>query len=500
MIYLPLYIEVVFKNFRGVQMNTVQRIAKNTGLLFSAQIVSYLLAFLYMIEIARYLGPDGFGIFSYATSLVLIFGIFADLGLSTLVTREVTRDKSLENLYIGNFIPIKTILSILTYSILVLFVYVMGYSQPTVNVIYIFGLFMVVNGFSQLFFGLFQASEKMEYQSIALLLNNSLIFVGVIYGVSHGFGVAGFALIYFAAAAIVLIFSIMVMVWRYETPKIGKNFKFWKKSLKMAIPLSFAIVFSTIAFRVDTILLGLLQGDLAIGWYSAGFKLIEFLLFIPIVYTGAIFPLLSNYHVSSKDLLKLLYEKSFKYLFIISLPIAAAVTIFAKDIILILFQNSYYQSIIALQILIWSIPFLFLVNILGIMFVSINKQNLMLKITFLIMVLNIGLNIIFIPIYSYIGASVISVLTGIVEFGICFYFLSKYIEIDIKGVFSRVVVATSVMCVFLMVVDLNIYISIIFAALLYMGMLLALKTFTKDDYDIIRKLVDKQKEVIVNEN
>ncbi len=308
-------------------MNTVQRIAKNTGVLFAAQIVAYLLAFIYMIDIARYLGPDSFGIFSFATALVLIFGIFADLGLSTLITREVSRDKSLEKNYLGNFIPIKFILSIVTYSILVIFGNLMHYPTVTLNVIYLFGLFMIVNGFSQLFFGVFQAHEKMEYQSISLLINNSLIFIGVAYGISNGFNVEGFALVYFVTAVVGLIFCLAITLWKYSSPVLMFNLKFWKKSLKLAIPLSFAIVFSTIAFRVDTVLLGILQGNIAVGWYSAGFRLIDFLLFIPVVYSGAIFPVLAKFHVSSTELLKILYEKSFKYLLIVSIPIVAGTMI-----------------------------------------------------------------------------------------------------------------------------------------------------------------------------
>jgi len=469
-------------------MNTVQRIAKNTSILFAAQIVAYILAFIYMIKIARYLGPDSFGIFSFVTALILIFGIFTDLGLSTLITREVSRDKSLEKIYLGNFIPIKFFLSIVTYSILVLFGNIMHYPQITLNVIYLFGIYMIVNGFSQLFFGVFQAHEKMEYQSISLLINNSLLFIGVIYGISKGFNVEGFALIYLVTAVIGLIFCFLIIVWKYSYPVLMFNMKFWKKSLRLAIPLSFAIVFSTIAFRVDTVLLGILQGNIAVGWYSAGFKLIDFLLFIPVVYSGAIFPVLAKFHVSSIELLKVLYEKSFKYLLVISIPIVAGTIILAPEIILFLFQNSYSQSIIALQILIWVIPFMFLVNIFGVMFVSVNKQNIMLKLTFIIMILNIGLNLIFIPLYSYVGASIISVVTSGVECVLCFHYLSGYMKIDIKNYILKPVAACLLMSFFLLYTDLNLFISIFIAALIYIGLLFAFKTFNEEDFAIARKL------------
>jgi O-antigen/teichoic acid export membrane protein len=471
-------------------MNTVQRIAKNTGILFSAQIIACILGFFYSIYMARYLGPVGFGVLSFAIALILIFGVFGDLGLSTLLTRELSKDKSLEEKYIGNFIPIKIILSILTYSLLVLFINLFGYSSQTLNVVYIIGLSMVANGFSQLFYGLFQSYEKMEYQSITLLINNTLIFLGVIYGISHGFNVSWFAFVYFIAGLAVLIFSLIIFIWRYNSFKLEIHFSYWKKSLILALPLSILLIFSVLTSRVDTVLLELLKGSTAVGWYSASYRMLDFLMYIPTLYTGAIFPVLSNFHVSSSESLKVMYEKSFKYLFIFSLPISAAITILAQHIILILYQNSYYQSILSLQILIWSIPFLFLMSMFGTMFVSINKAYAMVKITFISMIFNIILNLIFIPSYSYIGAAIITVFTGILGSVISFYYLSRFIyKIQLRSVIIKPILATMIMSLFLLLVHINFLLLIIIATILYLGLLMVFKTFEKDDYDIFERLV-----------
>jgi len=83
-------------------MNTVQRIAKNTGVLLVSQIASYILGFFFVMYTARYLGAGGFGILSFALAFTGIFGVFSDLGLSTLTVREVARDKSLARKYFGN--------------------------------------------------------------------------------------------------------------------------------------------------------------------------------------------------------------------------------------------------------------------------------------------------------------------------------------------------------------------------------------------------------------
>ena len=95
-------------------MSAVSKIAKNTSILLLSQVISYILAFFYTIYTARYLGTAGFGILSTALALGALLSIFTELGLSTLTTREVSREKSLANKYIGNTIALKIALSTLS--------------------------------------------------------------------------------------------------------------------------------------------------------------------------------------------------------------------------------------------------------------------------------------------------------------------------------------------------------------------------------------------------
>jgi len=91
-------------------MNTVQRIAKNTGVLLVSQIASYILGFFFIMYTARYLSAEGFGILSFALAFTAIFAVFSDLDLSMLAVREVARDKSLAGKYLGNIAVMKVIL------------------------------------------------------------------------------------------------------------------------------------------------------------------------------------------------------------------------------------------------------------------------------------------------------------------------------------------------------------------------------------------------------
>ena len=140
-----------------------------------AQVVSYLLAFLYTMYTARYLGPASFGILSFALAFIGIFAVFGDLGLSPLTVREVARDKSLTSMYLVNVSLMKIILVTITFGLIALTINLMAYPQETIKVVYLLGLSVISQAFTQMFYSIFQAYERMEFQGIGQMLNAALI-------------------------------------------------------------------------------------------------------------------------------------------------------------------------------------------------------------------------------------------------------------------------------------------------------------------------------------
>ena len=372
---------------------------------------------------------------------------------------------------------------------MVVLINIQNYPQETNQVVYILALWVVINSFSQVFYSLFQASEQMEYQSISSIINSIIIFLGVIFGIIQGFGVLWFAFIYLLASLIVLIYCFTVYWMKFTLPVSEVSTGFWKSTILAAIPLSVASIFSIIAFRVDAVLLSFMQGATAVGWYSASYKLIESLMFIPMVYTAAIFPVVSNFH-SLKKSLDLLYEKSVKYSILVGLPLAALITIFSQEIIGLFYGSSYYPSVIALQILIWTVPFLFLTYLFGTILISIDKQNLILKVTGVAMAFNVVANIILIPKYSYVAASVVTVLTELIGTVICIYYLSRYVApIPYGNILVKPILATMIMSgIFLFKTSLHPLILMILGILLYLLLLILFKVFTPDDYELFKRI------------
>ncbi len=481
-------------------MSTVQRIAKNATILLIAQASSYVLAFFYMMYVARYLGAAGFGILSFALAFAGIFGVFGDLGLQPLTTREVARDKSLAPKYLANISVMKIILVAITFGLIALTINLMGYPQQTIMVVYFIGLSVIFMAFTQMFYSFFQAFEKMEYRAIGQILNAALLLTGVIFAIKYDFSIIGFASLYAIASIVTLVYSFIVMRLKFSNPApasatrvMEMDWSFWKPTIREALPFGLTMIFISIFYWIDTVMLSYMKGDAVVGWYNASYRLIVAFLFIPAALNFAIFPVMSRFYVTSQNSLRLSAEKYFKYMTIVGIPLGVGTTLLAHRIIPLIFGAEYTPSIIALQILVWSSVFIFMGGAFGRLFESSNKQIIVTKIVGICAVLNVILNLIFIPKYSYIAASATTVATEFIALALCFIW-SRKIGYNITGrklsLFSKVLGASAVMGVFITYFhNLTLLALIPLAALLYFVILYIIRGIDKEDITLLQGAV-----------
>ncbi|MGB9979479.1 flippase [Methanobacterium sp.] len=486
-------------------MSIIKRVAKNTSSLLLSQIISYVFVFFGTMYTARYLGAGGYGILSTGIAITSIFAVIGDLGLGSLTVREVARNKSLTNKYVVNTTLIKSFLSIIMLVLIVITTEIINYSPEISNIIYILTLSIIFNTFSGVFGSIFQAYEKMEYVSIAGIIISILTFIGFIMAIYFNLGIVKFAFVYLIVSIINLVYLMAIFIWKFFLPKINGDWKFWKNNIKadlnfwkyllmQALPLSIAIVFSVIIFKIDTILLSILKGSAVVGWYTVAYNILQALFIVPTAFTTSIFPLLSTFHISSKESLKLTYQKSFKYLTILGIPTAVGITLLADKIILLVYTQEFIPAIIALQILVWTVPFIFLTILFGAVVTSINRQNLLMKILFIVMIFNIILNLILIPQFSYIGSAIATVLSELVTFILFFKFLSNYVcRFSSRDAIFKTIIASGIMSLFIIYASINVLFVIPIAIIIYFVTLILLNTFSKDEIDLFRQIFEVKK-------
>jgi Membrane protein involved in the export of O-antigen and teichoic acid len=475
-------------------LTTVQNLAKNNLLLFFSQIISLFFGLFNVAYMARYLGAGDFGVLSVALAFTGIFGLIGDLGLSSLTTREVSRNRSLAPKYLGNILLIKVFLAIITFAIVALVVNGLGYSEKTIIVVYIITLSTILTNFTQMFNSIFQAFEIFEYISISVILSSVLMTLGIFFAMEQKFGLIYFAFIYPTVSVIILAYSAFICLKKFVIPSLNIDWVFWKRVVLESIPFWLNTVFVVIYFKIDMVMLSKMSGDTAVGLYSASYRLIDALSFIPAVLMSTMYPLFSKFHVSSIDSLDFAFKKSFKCLSIIAIPIGVGTTILAEKIIVFIYGVQYIPSSIALQILIWASVLGFLNNSPATYLSSTNRQRILMIITCLGAILNIVLNFALIPKFSYTGAAIATVCSELVVGLLLIYTLRKTHTLPVRffDIIPKSIISGIFMGVFLVIFyKYPLIMLILVAAILYFIVLYIVNGFEQEDLNLFNQALGR---------
>ena len=472
-------------------MSDVKRFAKNTFSLFIMQIVASILSIFLGIFIARNFGDVGLGKYAFASSFVIFFSLFLDIGYNTLLIREVSRDKSKANNYVSNLLTFRLICAPVVFFLVVVIINLMGYPSDTKNLVYLFAIWNFLGSFTSIYKMTFRAFQRMEYESVITILSDILrVSLGLIV-IILGYGLVIIGLVFIFSSIFDLLISTIICERKFVKSSTKFDLSFFKNTIKLALPLAIASIFQTVYKKADAILLSIMQGDAVVGWYYAAYNLVLSLHVIPHLIVSAMLPILSQYYISSRTSLKSAYEKCFRYLFILGLPIVAGGILLADKIIFFIYGSGFTKSIIALQILSIDILLIFMYVILGGFLISIDKQNQMAISAFITAVVNVVLNIILIPYFSYIGAAVTTVVCETVLFSIYFYLLSKYICIlPVLKIFVKPFIALIIMSLFILFFNwFGLIILVLFSALIYFGILYIIGGISKEDVVLIKKII-----------
>ncbi|MBE0525080.1 MAG: flippase [Methanosarcinales archaeon] len=463
------------------------RIIKNIISLASAEIITRILSLVLIIYIARILGDSGFGKYSFAFAFTSLFLLFLDPGIHSLTIRDIARKKDLAGKYMSNILIMKTFLSILAFVLIVFTINIMDYPVETRLAVYIVGIYTIMTSFSQLTRGVFRAFEKMEYEAILNILERLIFVSSGLIVLFMGYGLVEVVSVFLIAGVINILASFAITFRKFSSPVFEIDLEFWKYLIKEGLPFGLAMIFITIYIKIDTVMLSVMKGDAVVGWYSAAYQIPLAVALISAAFMESIYPTMSRLHGSSRDSLIFTYEKSFKLLAIIVFPIAVMITLFSKEIISILYGEMYVNSIFALQVLIWFTVFEFFCYLLYVTLASMDKQRINTLTTGFCAALNILLNFLLIPTYSFIGAAIATVITYILLFFLNFYFVSSYLQrISLYKIISKPIVAAAGMGIFLYFFrDLNVLIMVFFGCTLYLLSLYLLKTFSREDIEFI---------------
>ena len=470
-------------------MTLVQKIFKNTSFLTISEVVQKVLLFFLIIYAVRVLGAVNFGKYSFAVAFTYFFLFISELGLTTVITRDVARDTTKTQQYFSNLFLFKLVLFLIAYILIYILINLLGYPKLTILVVMIFAVVTLGDDVNSFLLAFFKAHQNMGYVAISKILQNCLIFIFGGLALYLGYGVIGFGLAFAGATIITILISVIVIRQYVSYKSLSFKPRFVYNKLKVSLWFVVITILQYIIFKIDTVMLSLMKGDAEVGIYNSAYIIITSLLFIPGVYCTVAYPLLSKFFLSSKTSLMRLVGLSSKYLLAITIPMSVGLFCLAEKIISLIYSPEFIDSAKSLHILAPALFFLFFNYLLYNIAYAVNLHKKMI-IPFIVgAILNIVLNYILIPIYGPVGAAIATSVTELVMLVMTWYILHKSTPVPVIINMIRPVIAASLMAlVIIYFIELNLFILIPLGGIVYAISLLVLGFLSKEDIHLIKEL------------
>ena len=475
-------------------MSQIQTLFKNVSWVTLSQVITNICAFLWTILIARYLGVSDYGTLSFVISFTVLIGMGTDIGITTFTTRELSQNRSKTKKYIDNLILYKILLSIVLCVFTVLIVYLLGYNNLVVEltlIMFIEASFVTMFNFVN---GIFQAHESVKIPSTGIIIYSLSLLLLIFITTVLNLGIIAVAIAYALGYIFGLSYVSNKLIKEFGFPKFEVDLPFWKEVTIRSLPFGLTIFFYTIYFSIDVVMISWLSGDYATGLYNSAYKVISVFTAFYVVYQYVIFPLMSKLYAEDTDLLKISFEQSFKYSLLILLPIIVGVYFYSPYIINLIYSSEFALASVPMQILIWTVVFLFINGVATSLLNSIGKEFDVTKIYIIAAIFNIAVNYLLIPKYTYIGASIATVLSEILILGLMMYSISKTEykpDISLLKTIIKLVICGIILTIVLYLINVSLWLAIPIGLIVYIISLFLTKSIDDTDKYIIKELLGK---------
>lgn len=401
----------------------MRNILKQSSVLFLAQALTRIIGFFYTIFLARNLGVSNFGLYSVVLAYFSLFSSISEFGFNRYLVTEVAVDKlKIPQLLFSIGLFRITVVSVL-FAIFATLLYFLDPEKIRVSLVLLATLAVFPQALAFTIDSIFVALKKLEYSALAMVaLSISTAFIGIIFILS-GLNIKGvvMALIF----GQIIYFLTLVIFLKAQKVKLDTtvSLKLLKKIIWGSFPYGLIGVLGLLYFKIDTLILNYLKGNYDSGIYSAGYKFLESLVFVPSALSTALFPnFISLINKDPKRVYRI-YIKSTIFLFFLSIIIVGAY-LFFLPLVITYFLPQYVKTIEVVKILSLTIPFMFMISPQGIILFSDKKfLKFLTVISIFNLVLNISLNFYLIPKFGYFGSAWSTLVSDVLGFVVFFFYI-----------------------------------------------------------------------------
>ena len=456
------------------------KVLKNYAYNLSYQLLVIVLPIITTPYVTRIFSSKDLGTYGYFNSIVTYFILLATLGVANYGTKEISgHRKDIRKNFWGIYTLqlMATILSLTLYTLLCLF-----FSGMQNMMAYILGLSLISKGMDISW--LFQGLEDFR---LITARNTTVKLLGVI-SIFLFVKTPGDLYLY---VFLLTFFELLgqLSMWLPARPYIGEpqfDLSYAKKHLKPVILLFIPQVAISLYVTLDRTMLGALSSTNDVGIYDQALKIINILLTLVTSLGSVMLPRVSSL-LSNGDhkAVNKMHELSFLIYNLVIFPIIAGLLIVNKDFVSFFLGKDFQEAYLAIAIMVFRMFFIGWTNIMGIqILIPHNKHREFMLSTTIPAVVSVGLNLLLIPPFGFVGASIVSVLTEALVWFIQLYFSLPYLkEVPILESLAKIVCASIMMYGLLLSAKpflhfppiLNVLVYAVLGGLIYLLAILVLK-------------------------
>ena len=382
------------------------KIVDNIGWLFFDKILRMGVGLLIGVWIARYLGPEQFGLLNFTAALIGLFGALAAMGLQGIVVRDIVQNPACREDTLGSAALLQLLGGAAAYTLLLATVF---YLRPqdvlSQLVAAILGAVVLLKAFEVA--GYWFESQVQSKYTVWVQNAAFLIFAGI----KAVLILTGASLISFVwamlAEAFVVALAMTLALNRFGPPLSSLRISYRRccALLKAGWPLMLSSIAVMIYMKIDQIMIGQMLGNDAVGIYSAAARFSEIWYFIATAVAASVLPAILEAKKNNEAQYRQRLQALFDLMTWIAIIVALPVTFFATPLVTMLFGADYSEAGGVLAIHVWATVFVFLGVAGGNWFLAENQQLISLQRTALGAAVNVLLNIVLIPMLGVVGAA-----------------------------------------------------------------------------------------------
>nr|WP_258096168.1 flippase [Salinibacter sp. 10B] len=413
---------------------TLRKILGNTSWLMFERIVNMTVRFLVGVWVIRYLGPEKYGVYSYALSFVGLFTVVTTLGLDGIVVRNLSSKKWSEGKVMGTAFALRMVAGVLTIGVVAATIFSVSDEWITQIAVLVVSVELVFKS-ADVFKLWFKSEIKSKYP-VWVRSGVTVLYAGSqIACILAGFSVLAFVILVVVQTGLKVIGT--YLMYRHVPEKGNPPWKFeWTTARQMmrdAWPLIFAGLSVAVYMKIDQVMIGEMVGESAVGIYATAVKVSELWYFIPTAIAGSVFPkIVTSKENASEEVYQKRMQAFYDILALLSYVIVIPMTLVAEPLVGLVFGAEYSESGSILKVHIWAFLFVSLGAGRGKWLVTENFTRFSMITAVVGAIVNVGLNYILIPSYAGTGAAWATLISQVVA-----VFLSCLIWRRLHGVFVQ---------------------------------------------------------------